>query len=241
MNRKQGANILIFGTETVYRFEIERGKRRLPIVAVHDFGIKSDERHDFENAAAEEGKPFAVVVISVAAWTLEVIFVIDKVIFHVIERIFKNAAVLVPPGKRNEDIADKLKVFAVILFNVLIQRHDHAYVVPLVLGNVFGERADHFGKSARGDKRRRFGRDEQYFRFCLDLDFRFFFYGNSRGRGNDLRERFFVLYGRFGFYRFLFCGFGCRACGLCGFRRFGRRGFFGCTHLFTPFLIRKRA
>ena len=108
MNRKQCANILIFGTETVYRFEIERGKRCLPIVAMHDFGIKSDERHDFENAAAEEGKPFAVVVISVAAWTLEVIFVIDKVIFHVVERIFKNAAVLVPPGKRNEDIADKL-------------------------------------------------------------------------------------------------------------------------------------
>ena len=62
MDRKQRPNKLIFGAEAVNRFEIYSGQRSLPVMAMHDVGIKIQERHDLHYAAAEKGKTLAVVI-----------------------------------------------------------------------------------------------------------------------------------------------------------------------------------
>ena len=154
-------------------------------MAVHHVGIEIQKGHNLHRAAAEEREPFAVVVVSVAAGAFEIVLVVHEIVRYVIRNVFENPAILISPGKRNEDVSDKAELLPVFLSHVLIERNDNAHVVALIFGKRLGERTDDLRQSARRDKRRRLRGNEQNFLLRLHLNF---------GRARSLRFYLFGLY-----------------------------------------------
>ena len=203
MYREKGTDKLVFLPETVVGFEINRGKRGLPVVTVHNFGIEVKKRHDFKYRSRKERKSFAVVEISVATRTLEIELVIYKVISYSVLFVREHAAVLVTPGKMYVQIAQIRKVFSVLLFYVRIERNYHPYVEFARLCKRRGERANNLRKTACLNKGRRFRSDEKNFLLL------FYLYRFRRGffsrRGRALLCRGFFSRSRLFCCRCLFC------------------------------------
>ena len=65
---------------------------------MQNIGIELYKRQYFHDAPREKRKALAVVVISVTARTLEVIFVVEKIESDAVFFIRKDPAVLIPPG-----------------------------------------------------------------------------------------------------------------------------------------------
>ncbi len=153
-------------------------------MTVKDVGIETDERQNFHNTAAEKGKAFAVVIVSVTTGSFKVIFVIHEIEFNVIYLIFEDSAILVSPGERHENVADKFEILTVFFFNILIERNDDPHVESVVFCDRFGKRTDHFRKPSRCNKRRGFRCDKEYLFLFLHNDFGgcFFFYDCFRGQ-----------------------------------------------------------
>ena len=163
MYRENGADKLIFRPFAINRFQINRRKRRLPVVAMKHVGIKFDKRQNFHHGTGEKRKTLSVVVIAVAAASSEIVFVIEKIKRHAVFHVRKNAAILISPRKRNVDIEEIFETRTIIRANIRIQRQHHAHVVIFVLRERFGKRSHHFRQSARSDKRRAFRGNEKNF------------------------------------------------------------------------------
>ena len=99
MYGKKRPYVLVFFPETVIGFQINGRKRRLPVVAVHNVGIKIQKRHNFKHAAREKRKTLPVVIISVTAGAFEIELVIYEIERYAVLNVRENPAILVTPGE----------------------------------------------------------------------------------------------------------------------------------------------
>ena len=134
MNSEKCTDKLILGSEAVICFKINRRKRRLPVVAMHNLGIKVDKRHYFKHCAREKRKSLSVVIIAIAAGALEIELVVDKVKGYAVLYVFEYTAILISPRKMNVQIALIGEFCPVLLLNIRIKRHNHADVVSARCG-----------------------------------------------------------------------------------------------------------
>ena len=70
----------------------------MPIVAVKYIREKINNRQDFQNSAREKCHPLAVVKLPVDIGTVELEFIIYKIVCQTLRLILKNTAILLTPG-----------------------------------------------------------------------------------------------------------------------------------------------
>ncbi len=70
VNRKQRANLLVAGHGPVFDLQIGRHQGRLPIVGVQHLDVEVEQVNRFEDGAAKEDKPLAIVTIVFAGIVL---------------------------------------------------------------------------------------------------------------------------------------------------------------------------
>ena len=121
-------------------------------MGVQDIGEKSDLGEHLEHRRAEECVSFAVIELTVKSLAGEIIFVVDKVVGHLILYKAVNAAILLTPSKVRVKFSLFFHFGAVFLADGGIKRHNDSDVNSLC-GKSLGERAENVTESARSRKR----------------------------------------------------------------------------------------
>ena len=137
-----------------------RNHTRLPVVAVNDVGVESDDRHCRQNRLGEENEAFNIPLggVAVGAVTLEIILVVDEVevyalidIFHDTDMdIFHMSAVV------HVEMADIVELAAVFPRDTGVVGNDNANVILVVI-QTFRQCTYNIGKPAGFDKGDAFG------------------------------------------------------------------------------------
>ena len=156
MDGEHRLNAAVFLNLPIENVEVYRRHGGLPVIAVQDVRFKIDILDHFADRFREEREPLRVVIEPIdAAVALEIILIVDEVIFDAVITGLKHAAVLVAPAKRHIKIAKELHLFAPFRFNRAVERHNHpAGMLPAA--DCARQRTRHVRKASGRDKRRRF-------------------------------------------------------------------------------------
>ncbi len=142
---------------SVKQIVVHGNKRALPIVGVDYLWVEINVAEHFENSSAEENISFRVVKIAVKTIvTLEVIFIIKKIICNAVHFLRENAAVLMAPADRHREVGYKVHFF--LLFGLDCIDIIWHYNTRVVTGfnKSLGKRTRNVRKSAARRKRKRF-------------------------------------------------------------------------------------
>ena len=132
----------------VYACVVNRHKRGLPVICVNNIRHKSGKKEAVHNSLAEKGVSLTVIIISVETVSVEIIFVIDKIICYVILYELKESAVEISPRETYVEIADIFCFISVLIADVAVVRHDNPYVVIPTGGKGLRKASDYFSESA---------------------------------------------------------------------------------------------
>ena len=84
MNSEKHPYIAVFAYVREFALKVNYGRRRLPVVCVHNVGIEVHDTHKFHNSLAEISEAFAVVIAAVKHIALEIIFIVNEIICDII-------------------------------------------------------------------------------------------------------------------------------------------------------------
>ena len=101
-------------------------RRRMPVMAVQHIGYEADIGQHLEDGAAVKGESLAVVIVTVQAPALKVIFVVDKVIGHALVLELFHATVLTAPAYRRILDANGLHHIPEMGGNLTVLRQNYA-------------------------------------------------------------------------------------------------------------------
>ena len=90
---------------------VNGGESRLPVVAMDYVGLKVDMRNYFKYRTGEESESLRIIVVTVDRVTLEIILIVQKIVYNAVVLCLKNSAVLTSPCNRNRDMSDELHLF----------------------------------------------------------------------------------------------------------------------------------
>ena len=79
MYGKYQLNVIVIFAVVIYRYE-----GRLPVICVNDVRHKVNEVEAVHYSLTEEGVSLAVIVEAIKSVTMEVVFIVNKVVGHVI-------------------------------------------------------------------------------------------------------------------------------------------------------------
>lgn len=137
----------------VIQVQIHGHQRRLPVVGVDDVRVEVYMKQHLADGARKEGKALAVIIKAIQPGALEIVLIVQKIVFHAAGFQLEQAAVLVAPAHRHIEIGEIGKLFAVFFFHIAIQRQHHAACSPAAL-NSLRQAACHIAKAAGSGKRR---------------------------------------------------------------------------------------
>ena len=134
----------------VIEIEINRGQCRLPVIAVDNIRFKIGVEQHLKDCAGEEGEALTVIVETVKAAALEIVFVVDKVEGDAIAFSLEQSAVLAAPANGNAEIGDIGQGIAEL--KIPVKRQNHT-AVNTVTHQSLGQSAGHIGQTAGFGKR----------------------------------------------------------------------------------------
>lgn len=87
---------------------------------MNDIGLEINIGDYLKNCTGEESESFRVVIVTVDRITLEIILVINKIIYNAVVLCFKNSAILASPCHGNRDVSDELHRILKLLLDGVI-------------------------------------------------------------------------------------------------------------------------
>ena len=126
-----------------------RDQTRLPVVAMDDLRMETDDRHHCKHCLAEEGETLdiPVQIAGVGRFAVEIVFVIDKVELDAVEFIFHDADVFLLTGIVHIEVMTIVEEVAVSSRNAGVIGDDDTDVKAFLI-QVLGQGADNIGKTA---------------------------------------------------------------------------------------------
>ena len=121
---KNSFDVAVFGQMTVITVEIDHRKSRLPIMRVQNVGIVIEVAHQLGDGFAKVCITLTVIEKSVKRGALEIILVVDKVVFDAVFDKTVNAAILLTPSKRDSKDGFFLHLCAPFILNRCVQREN---------------------------------------------------------------------------------------------------------------------
>ena len=119
----------------------------MPIVCVQDVGIVIQTAHQLGNGFAKVCVTLTVIKKSVKRGALEIILVVDKVVFDAIFDKTVNAAILLAPSKRDGENGFLNHLCAPFIFNSSVQRENDRDLALARSRESRRKRAHHVAKS----------------------------------------------------------------------------------------------
>ena len=74
----------IFRDPRIAALQLDDAERRLPVVGMQDIRIEILRPHQLQHRDGEKGEPFGVVIFPVKRPTLEIIFIVEKIVRHAV-------------------------------------------------------------------------------------------------------------------------------------------------------------
>ena len=147
MYGKYQLNVIVVFTVVIYRYE-----GRLPVICVNDVRHKVYEVEAVHYSLTEEGVSLAVIVEAIKSVTMEVVFIVNKVVGHVILLQLKEPAVEISPGKPYIVVAEVLCRIPILLADITVIRHHHSYVIVTSCSKCLWKASKNFSEAACGSK-----------------------------------------------------------------------------------------
>ena len=117
----------------VLGLEKQRNERRLPVVAVDDIGLQTNERHGCKRCLCKIRVPLSIVRTPVHTAAAEIVLVVDKIDLELLSPALEpqKPHIFPPPSQRHVEVAQKFHVVFPGIFDPVIERDKHAHFVIL--------------------------------------------------------------------------------------------------------------
>ena len=119
---------------------------------MNDVGMKINVRKHFKNCTGEESESFSVVIMTVESASLEIIFVINKIVCTVIPSCPEQTAILMTPCNRHGKVCDEVHGVFKFLRNCAVKRNNNSAILTFS-AKCMGKTSRYIGKSAASAKR----------------------------------------------------------------------------------------
>ena len=125
----------------------------LPVMAVNQIRAKTDHGQDGQRRFGEERKFLDLEqhVVAIGFKAVEIVFVIDKVIFDSVVFRFQDSHILVLPVELHVKVVTVMEHILLVLVHAVVLGQDHPHVVIFLI-DAFRQGADHIRQAACFDK-----------------------------------------------------------------------------------------
>ena len=113
-------------------FEEDPHEACMPVVAVDDIRLEANLGQHGQDGAAEVGKAFVIIAVSVKAIALEIPFVIDEIDGHAVAFDFFDAVVELAPGQVHDACRHFFHLLLHFFCDAAVFRNDQADVHALL-------------------------------------------------------------------------------------------------------------
>ena len=139
-----------------------RDQTRLPVVAMDDLRMETNDRHHGKHCLAEEGEALDIPaqIRAVRGFAVEVELVVHEIELDAVELIFHDADMLLTAGVVHIEMVPVMEEIAVSARNTGVIRDDDTHIKAFLI-KILRQCADNVSQTAGLDKRHTFGSSKQ--------------------------------------------------------------------------------
>ncbi|MPN58215.1 hypothetical protein SDC9_205918 [bioreactor metagenome] len=134
----------------------------MPVMAMDNVRFKINPGQTFQHCLGKIGIALGIVIMTVQPRPFKIVFIVYKVKGHALIVQFFNAAVLLPPTKRNSQLGLWCHLFFENSGNFVILGQHYPYIYPQI-SQCLRQRPNHISQPARLNEWHCLGSSDQYF------------------------------------------------------------------------------